>query len=200
MACIHQTDLAPHDWDVVVCDSFGTNARDWPEGDYAGDLITGDKFITSGRYRWEGNAIDSVIWWSVPDMDSVSDFYLTAKARRVSGVEDGQYGLIFRRSDKQNYGLFKIEDSQYFKFAIRHEGEWDTVIDWTESLAIRPGETNRLTVVAVGSHFTFYINDQYVGEVDEDRLSEGEAGLAIELLDSDDAAVFEFDDFEVRAP
>jgi hypothetical protein len=200
MACIHQTDLAPHDWNVVVCDNFGANVRDWPEGDYDGDLITGDKFITSGRYRWEANAIDSVIWWSVPDMDSVSDFYLTAKARRVSGVEDSQYGMIFRRSDKQNYGLFKIEDSQYFKFAIRHEGEWDTVIDWTESSAIRPGETNRLTVIAVDSHFTFYINDQYVGEADEDRLGEGEAGLAIELLDSDDAAVFEFDDFEVRAP
>jgi hypothetical protein len=200
MACIHQTDLAPADWGVVVCDNFDANVLDWSEGEYEGDLITGDKSISGGRYQWEGNALDDVIWWSIPDMEPVSDFYLTARVRRVSGVEDGQYGLVFRRADKQNYGLFKIEDSQYYKFSIRYEGEWDAVIEWTESSTIRPGETNRLTVVGVGSHFTFYINDQYVGEADEDRLSPGEAGLAIELLDAGDAAVFEFDDFEVRAP
>jgi hypothetical protein len=200
IACVHQTDLASPDWRVAICDTFSANVRDWPEGNYAGDLIEGDKLITGGRYRWEGNALGSVIWWSVPQMDSISDFYLTVKARRVSGVEDAQYGVIFRRADKENYGLFKIEDAQYFKFSIRHEGEWYTVIDWTESSTIRPGEANRLTVIGVGSHFTFYINDQYVSEADEDRLSQGDAGLAIELLDTDDAAIFEFDDFEVRAP
>ena len=200
IACVHQTGLAPSDWRVAVCDSFDANALDWSEGDYAGDLITGEKSIASGRYRWEGNAIDDVIWWSIPDMEAVSDFYLTAKVRRVSGVEDGQYGLIFMRADNDNYGLFKIEDSQYFKFSIRHEGEWDTVIDWTESSTVRPGEFNRLTIVAVESHFTFYINDQYVGEADEARLNPGEAGVAIELLEAGDAAVFEFDDFEVHVP
>ena len=74
------------------------------------------------------------------------------------------------------------------------------MIDWTETTTIRPGETNRLTVLAEGSHYTFYINDQYVGEADEDRLSQGEAGVAIELREAGDAAVFEFDNFEVRAP
>jgi hypothetical protein len=136
----------------------------------------------------------------MPDIASVSDFYLTAEARRVSGVEDGQYGVILRRADRDNYGLFKIEDSQYFKFSVRYEGEWETVIDWTEASAIRPGEVNRLTVIAEGSHFTFYINDEYVGEADDDRLTRGQSGLAIELLDAGDAATFEFDNFEVRAP
>jgi tRNA A-37 threonylcarbamoyl transferase component Bud32 len=198
--CAHDTNLAPSDWPVIFCDTFNTNANDWYTGEYTGDLITGEKSLTDGKYHWEATAIDGVIWWGIPDMDPADDLYLTVETRRVSGVEDGQYGVIFRRADNDNYGLFKIEDTQYFKFSIRHAGEWDTVVDWTKTTAIRPGETNRLTVLAEGDHYIFYINDQYVGEADEDRLSAGEAGVAIELLDADDAAVFEFDNFEVRTP
>jgi tRNA A-37 threonylcarbamoyl transferase component Bud32 len=191
---------AASDWPIVLSDPFDPNVNDWPVGDYSDERVTGNRLVTGGTYRWQAEALDGVIWWSIPDIASVSDFYLTAEARRVNGVEDGQYGVILRRADRDNYGLFKIEDSQYFKFSVRYEGEWETVVDWTEAPAIRPGEVNRLTVIAEGSHFTFYINDEYVGEASDDRLTRGQSGLAIELLDAGDAATFEFDNFEVRAP
>jgi len=187
-------------WPVVFGDTFDSNTNDWPAGDYSDERLTGSREIIDGKYHWEAAALDGVIWWSIPDVASVSDFYLTVNAQRVSGVTDGQYGVIFRRADRDNYALFKIEDSQYYKFSVRYQGEWETVIDWTETSAIRPVGVNRLAVVGEGSHFTFYINDEYVGEIDEDRLPEGTIGLAIELLDDKDAAVFEFDDLEMRAP
>jgi hypothetical protein len=187
-------------WPVVFGDTFDSNANDWPAGDYSDERLTGSREIIDGKYHWEADALGGVIWWSIPDVASVSDFYLVVNAQRISGVADGQYGVIFRRADRDNYGLFKIEDSQYYKFSVRYQGEWETVIDWTETSAIRPVGVNRLAVVGEGSHFSFYINDEYVGEVDEDRLPSGTMGLAIELLDAKDAAVFEFDDLEVRAP
>jgi len=187
-------------WPVVFSEPFGSNANDWPAGDYSDERLTGSREIIDGKYHWEADALDGVIWWSIPDVASVSDFYLTVNAQRVRGVTDGQYGVIFRRADRDNYALFKIEDSQYYKLSVRYQGEWETVIDWTETSAIRPVGVNRLMVVGEGSHFTFYINDEYVGEIDEDRLPSGTMGLAIELLDAKDAAVFEFDDLEVRAP
>jgi tRNA A-37 threonylcarbamoyl transferase component Bud32 len=187
-------------WPVVFSEPFGSNANDWPTGNYDDELLAGNREIVDGKYQWEASALDGVIWWSIPDVVSVSDFYLAVNAQRISGVADGQYGVVFRRADRDNYGLFKIEDSQYYKFSVRYEGEWDTIVDWTESSAIHPVGVNRLTVIAQGSHFTFYINDQYVGEADDDRLNVGIAGLAIELLDASDAANFEFDDFEIRAP
>jgi hypothetical protein len=200
VADVGDVPAAASDWPVVLSDPFDPNVNDWPVGDYSDERVTGNRLVTGGTYRWQAEALDGVIWWSIPDIASVSDFYLTAEARRVNGVEDGQYGVILRRADRDNYGLFKIEDSQYFKFSVRYEGEWETVVDWTEAPAIRPGEVNRLTVIAEGSHFTFYINDEYVGEADDDRLTRGQSGLAIELLDAGDAATFEFDNFEVRAP
>jgi len=46
----------------------------------------------------------------------------------------------------------------------------------------------------------FLINDQLVAEADDDVMFFGKAGLSIELYGEGDAAVFEFDNFELRAP
>lgn len=200
LTCIHNAAIAPFEWAVVMCDPFDNNVNDWYIGDYEGDRAIGNKRIEDGKYLWQAEAIDSVIWWTVPKITDLSDFYLTVQARRVEGPEKTQYGLIFRRADGDNYGLFKIRDSGDFKFSIRSDGKWFTVLDWAESTAIRPGETNRLTVRAEGSHYTFYINDQYVAEADEDRLLQGDVGLAIEMPDAGDECRFEFDNFEVREP
>ena len=59
---------------------------------------------------------------------------------------------------------------------------------------------NRLAVVAEGAHFVLFVNDQYVAEVDDDRLSSGMVGVAVDLFDPGDEAVFEFDNFELRVP
>ena len=128
------------------------------------------------------------------------DFYMTVEARRVSGVEDGQYGLMFRKTDSDNYGIFKIKDSKHYKLALMLAGEWNTIIDWTETSTVRPGETNRITVIVQGPHYTFYINDQYAAEIEDDRLSGGGGGMMIELVAEGDTAVFEFDNLEIRAP
>lgn len=65
---------------------------------------------------------------------------------------------------------------------------------------MRPGAVNRLTVIEQGSHLTFFVNGQYVVETDDTRLNDGVMGPAVELVHAGDEAVFEFDNFEVRAP
>jgi len=184
---------------LLLSDDFDADENDWRTGDYSDERITGNRSIASGKYRWEANALDGAVWWSVPDIASVSDMRLTVDARRVSGIEDTRYGVVIGRVDNDNYGFFQVKDSQFFKFSVRYEGEWDTVLAWTEAPSIRPGKVNQIKIIVTGSHYAFYINDQLVSECDDGRLSRGQAGLAIEL-DKGDAAVFEFDNFEVRAP
>ena len=95
---------------------------------------------------------------------------------------------------------FAIREYRWYSFSVLDNNEWTTLIDWTENSAIRHGEVNRLTVLAEGSHFVFFINDQYVGEADDSRLSRGRAGVAIELYNAGDKATFEFDNFKLLAP
>jgi len=200
-ACLHRSLLAPSDWEVIVCDPFDDDDNDWSLGEYEGERVVGYRQLVDGKLLWDAEALSSVIWWTIPDLVETDDFYLTTEARRVTGAENAQLGVIFRRADADHYGLFKIQDSsQHFKFSTRHEGEWHTVMDWAKTSAIRPGEWNRLTVLGEGERFTFYINDQYVGEVDESRLSEGSVGISVELLEEGDTVILEFDNFELRAP
>jgi len=186
-------------WPLVLSDGFDADENNWRTGDYSDERITGNRSISSGAYRWEADALDGAVWWSVPDIASTSDLYLTVDAIRIGGVEDARYGIVISRVDNDNYGFFQVKDSQFFKFSVRYEGEWNTVLAWTEASSIRPGKVNQIKTIVTGSHYAFYINDQLVGEVDDDRLSRGEVGLAIEL-DKGDTAIIEFDNFEVRAP
>ncbi len=68
------------------------------------------------------------------------------------------------------------------------------------SSAIRPGQVNHLTVVAQGAHLSFFVNGQLVAQHDDSGLKSGSVGPVVELFHSGDHAVFEFDNFEVRAP
>ncbi len=186
-------------WPLTFQDSFETNENDWSSGDYEDERISGNRSVSGGKYRWEANALDGVVWWAISDAQPASDLDLTVEVRRISGPEDSRYGLVLKRADAGTYGLFLAKDSGLFKFSVRYQQDWHTVIDWTKSTAIVSGGVNRLRVVAEGSHYTFYINGQLAGEADDSHLSSGQTGVAIEL-DKGDEATFEFDNFAVRTP
>ena len=189
---------SPSSWPVVFSDKFTSDVHRWSVGKKNDDLVTGEWQITEGKYRWEAEASKGmVVWPTVPNNEPVSDFYLNVEAGQVSGDKDNSYGIAFRHNS-QGYYLFRIRDDQQFGFSILDEGEWTTLIEWTETSAIRPGEANRLTVIADGSQFTFFINDEFVGEAENSRFNEGGTGLAIGLDSAGSKAVFEFDNFELR--
>ena len=188
----------PSSWPLVFSDSFTSDVHQWPVRKESGELASGELQITGGKYRWDTEArADGMVWPAVLNNEAFSDFYLTVEARQVSGDEDGNYGVVFRRNS-QGYYLFRIRGDRQFRFSVRDEGEWATLIDWKETVAIRPGEMNKLAVLAQGADFTFFINDELVGEASDKRFDKGEVGLAIGLADVGDKAVFEFDNFELR--
>jgi len=55
-------------------------------------------------------------------------------------------------------------------------------------------------VIAEGSQYSFFVNDQLVGEVIDDEWTAGSIKLFIQLCEPDDSAVIEFDNMEVRVP
>jgi hypothetical protein len=187
-------------WSVALSDDFSAAGHDWPIGDYSDSLVVGNKTIDDGVYRWEAEALDDFVWWSIPEADPASDCYLAVDARLASGASDAQYGLIFRRADSSNYYLLLVKDSQYFEFVKVYEGNWTFLISWTKTSAILSGRVNRLEVVAQGSQFTFYVNGQFVGESGDGQLTSGKPALVVGLGEAGDTSVVEFDNFEVRTP
>ncbi len=191
------TPVAPMRLGSGFTDPFDDNTHEWFVGDYHDQFVAGNRSIVNGKYRWTVQAHQPSRFSAVPKIDPVSDFYLIVDAKRVSGDPGCMYGLLFRRLDRNNSYLFQITDEQYFAFELLDQDRWITVIDWTQTLAIRPGEVNRLAVRGKGSHFEFFINDEFVSEADNDEFSSGTAGLVIGFPDAGGRAVFEFDDFEL---
>ncbi len=186
-------------WPLVVKDSFDTNEVGWNTGNFENKRVKGTRKIAHGKYLWEMEALkgDGVYRWHTPPVNPVSHFCLSAEGRLVMGPVTARYGLIFYR-EGNDYYAFRIRDSRSFRVRYFENSEYTNPIGNTSTSAIRPGEANRLTVVATDSNIYFYINDQHIGDIPNDKRKKGNTGLIVGLNNLDDKAIIEFDNFELR--
>lgn len=188
-------------WPVVISDPFDENAIGWATGDEVEpDLASIRWDIDGGKYRWEAQAVDSFVWWAVPDMDEVADFHVRVAARQLNTPELGEYGLVFRLTEDGSYYLFEISETGQAAVFLHTPDGWEVLRTWFDSQAISPGQTNLLAVAAEGDEFYFFVNDQLVSRLRDSRLPAGKIGLLIGLSNPGDKATWMFDDFELRAP
>lgn len=188
-------------WSVIILDTFDDNNRDWAEGEvedprYARVNWTFD----NGKYRWEANANDGFVWWVIPDMGELTDFFMAVTAQQLNNPEFGEYGMIFRKTSDGDYYLFEIDEKGRFAVYLHRQGEWESLLDWQYAPEINVGEKNRLAVIAQGVEYQLFINEKFVGYFVDDRLEVGKAGLLVGLSYLEEEAVWEFDDFELRSP
>ena len=78
-------------------------------------------------------------------------------------------------------------------------GQWSPVIDWTPTDAFDPDDTVKLAVTAIGTEFTFRINDVLVDTIQESRLKSGYMGVGADAT-YPNYAVFEYDNFDLIGP
>jgi hypothetical protein len=187
-------------WPLVLADSFDTNVNGWtPQDRVNNNFVSGERLFAKGKYHWNVTARQSASWADWMSIAPVSDLYASVEARQVSGPsQDASYGLVFRVVDDGNYYRFIVDDNRYFSVGVLHRGRWMILIDRTRSDVVKPGQVNRLAVTAQGSQFAFYINDQHVGAVRDNRIAAGRAGLTIDIARAGVTAGVEFDNFELR--
>jgi len=189
-------------WTTLLFDSFTSNDNNWLVGAQTSEYFDPlNRVIADGRYRWEaevGRASSiSKVW--LADYE-VSDFHLLANTKHISGSKAGSaWGVIFRLQDNHNYYWFRMTDTKFFAVSVAEEGQWQDVVDWTRTEAIKPSGVNQLAVIARGAHFVFLINGQIVSEVDNSCFSQGLIGLAIEGYMQGEKLVFDFLDVTLRA-
>jgi hypothetical protein len=186
---------------LVMYDTFDKHTIWLTQSDYDDDLASGTTNITGGKYIWDARAKTGFFWWSVAYTDEKpSDFYIAVDLHRVSGARNGECGVIFREVDSDNVYLFLLRETQYYEFVKLYQGEVDTLINWKRKKSVNTKSPNHLVVVGRGNKFYFFINDTYVDEFTDSQYDMGRVGVAIGLPNKGDEGVFEFDNFELRAP
>ena len=189
-------------WTAAVVEPFEVRTGLFDTGDSSTQDFRESLTLSDGKYRWTLDCLDDEVGCLsstyLTTLDNTTDFQLSVEARRVEGPPDGQYGLRFR-DDGLSYFEFLIADTGTF-WVLRwdgHELEY-YYLDRPTSL-LRPGEVNRLGVIAQGQNFDFYINGLQVGELVEPLLPSGSFALTLSFSGAHQG-IFEFDNFRVRTP
>jgi hypothetical protein len=184
----------------VFQDQFDSNANEWTVGTYEDEYGKTD-FEINGTYSWDVSAAKGVnqkSWAS--KAPSVQDFIASVDATHPSGKDNAAFGILFRVQNTNNLYYFAISDVGYYYTGLLQDGKWTTLIDWTETSYIHPGQQNSIKVKGIGDELTFYINDNAVDRIQDSTFTQGTAGLAIELYDAGNQSTFVFDNFLISNP
>ena len=73
-----------------------------------------------------------------------------------------------------------------FGLLLLNNGNWNTIIEWTDSSQINTDGTNTIGVLAKGTSFTFFINGEQVDQADDSTLKSGKVGIALALHNAGD--------------
>jgi serine/threonine protein kinase len=134
--------------------------------------ITSGGWIDDGSqcsFRPDGYHVQThvphVAAWCYSNQQQFANVVITAQAKLLHG---DIYGLIFRLSPPtREFYTLEINSKGEYRFmraAGSDPSQWLALIDWTRSSAILSGygHLNTFLVIATGTHFRFYINQQLI--------------------------------------
>jgi hypothetical protein len=194
------TAVAALEWPALMYDTFDTNSNGWWTGSPNDGWLKGTISITQGKFRFALTAQQPVFYNILPNLNSLTDFYLAVDVQKTSGSPDANYGLYFRTAGQSGYYFFHNTEEKIYGVDLLLKNEWFSKKSPVSSGKIKYGSANRIAVLAKGSRFVFYINGQEINSMTDAVLSKGQAGLALSLFAAGDTVDIEFDNFEVRAP
>jgi len=137
---------------------------------------------------------------SIPGLN-LSDVVIDVNTVQTASAGDNSWGVLCRYLDFDNYYGFEISDYQYFTIYAFLDGDFVSLVDWSElgSIASGDGASNRLSASCVGDRLSLSLNGQEIASVRDSRLTAGDIGLTASTYDGTGAAV-QFDDLRVQTP
>ena len=161
-----------------------------------------ERFVENGQFNMRVLTPLFVAWTKCTQVE-YSDFVMEVDATQVGGPDNNTYGVIFRYGlDAKEFYTFLISGDGFYVFTVdgAEREEPEILVDWTESSAIKQGaQTNRIKITAVGGNMKYYVNDQFLGEVQDARFSTGIVGFFVGSLDEGGVQV-SFDNLVISQP
>jgi hypothetical protein len=187
---------------VNFVETFADNSNEWELGEFEGQYVSSNEYLENGKLYFSAVAVaeDGGYTYDTYYGNPYQDLEVSIEGKLLSGSEDSDYGLIFRKVDESNYYMFTInEEYQEFILSKVIDDEMtDLMDDWEQSEAISATTANTLKVRVIGNQITLFINGEQVYSMEDDSISEaGDVGFVVYLYDLDDTALIEFDNLRV---
>jgi hypothetical protein len=123
-----------------------------------------------------------------------TDFTLEAEAAPLTEPGSGfnSYGLAYRAQDATHCYVFAVGSDGYYAVLQLAGDEETLLVDWQQFPHVHRGQqSNRLRVTCAGPICHFYVNDEYVTNVEDTTWLKGDAGLWMRSF-GDGVSVVEF--------
>ena len=154
---------------------------------YEADFSTGRGWHTEENDRFHfafqddgyviGVDIRNAAVWSIRD-DAYSDVILETSAQRLSGPQDGYYGVVCRQEDSDNYYGLAIGSDGAYGILKMLDGKMDFLVEGTApDGVIQTDEPNLVRGECVGDTLTLFANGQKLAETQDGDLESGATGL-----------------------
>ncbi len=193
---------AQRNWPVVIQEGFTDDKLNWTTGLDNNNLAVEQKTISDGKYTWQFVSKQSVGSFTYPDMPIQKDIFISVDVQMTatSHTQDDRAGIVFRHSpETKSFYFFGVSDGS-FTLSMYDGSGWNNLIEPTPSALIKSDQVNHLAVSMTGDQILLQINNQIVGEYEDNRLASGIAGVGINLSGAGKVAQAIFTNFYVRAP
>ncbi|HEX2905536.1 MAG TPA: hypothetical protein VHO69_01650 [Phototrophicaceae bacterium] len=164
--------------DVLMDESF-SNDDNWKES----EEDAGSSELVKGKYQL---TVTDSFWWEL-NQDSYTDVVIQVETDQISEEVSNVYGVVCRADLRTGTGYYlQISGSGYYNIGklADPEGEYETLVDWTEARAINGGQdTNEITAVCVQDYLALYVNAALVVELQDSDLTEGQVGMIVGAYD-----------------
>ncbi|MGD8455510.1 MAG: serine protease [Anaerolineales bacterium] len=184
----------PDQGSVLYQDDFSNPNSGWPEGE---DDEVSHGYV-SGEYHIEVDVNDTFTW--ATSYDSYGDVIIDVDTRVVTSSGDGDYGIVCRYQDRDNFYGLEVSEDDYITIWKFVEGEYFSLIDWVYSDYIaKIGEDLHITAGCVGDKLTLAVNGALLAEARDSDLSTGDVGIVVGTYENP-GVVVGFDNFKVSSP
>jgi S1-C subfamily serine protease len=179
---------------VIYSDGFTDPGSGWD----ASTWDTGSTEYKDGEYQITVSAENWLAWSYHGGKEQ--DLGISVQTRVVNPTGVGDYGVMCRFLDEDDYYALEVSEDGYFSIWKMLNGEMSPIYDWTYSDAIPVDEPFRIDAACVGNRLLLGVNDTLLADVTDDALTEsGQYGMIVGTLDQPGLTVG-FDDFTVYQP
>jgi Flp pilus assembly protein TadD len=177
------------DPEAVGRDRWNTRFR-WWEARRLEEQDTAD-YTAAAQQRRFGLLLkrENLFAWATNTVHRFADFVLDARVSCDPGNGHSAVGFVLRYIDESNFYYLLLSNRGHFRFDLVFNGNPSPLIPWVENALIAPG-ANDLRIIARGPHFSFYLDDEWIGEVEDETIGVGRLGFAGQNYDDKPQAAF----------
>ncbi|MGQ9626228.1 MAG: hypothetical protein ACUVV0_04900 [Anaerolineae bacterium] len=179
---------------LVYEDDFSSQDSGW---DDAFDKYTMKQY---GGFKYHITiSAPNLFAWGLANRD-LADFVLQVEAAHEEGAYNNSYGILFRFQDEKNFYRFDVSGDGFYLLSKFVNGQWENLVDWTESEHIKKGHsTNFLKVSCLGPRISVYVNGELLAEVEDSTFQQGDIGFFAGTFGEPQVHI-SFDNLKVWAP